>query len=324
MLKSTLRASQTIRNTRQLYLTIFKHYSIASNSSYLGDALSTDGSIPTVELAYDKHSPKGGAEDRLSPLIMLHGLFGSKANTRTISKQLASRLGRDIYCLDLRDFGDSPHIARLDYPSLAADVERFIHEQKLHKPILVGHSMGAKTAMAVALRRPDLPSIIVLVDNAPVSSHSGSTSPFSKYVNQLRLSLEKYHYSNIKDVDAQLAKVENSEQVRQFLLTNLVRGKKDDPIISRIPLSIIGDAITKGKIASWPFDPNYCKWSNGSALFIRGTNSEYVPDEYLQDIGAFFPNFEVKDIESGHWVISEKPNEFADVLIEFIERKEDI
>lgn len=299
--------------------------SYKNSPSYLGDALAVDGSIPTVRLAFDKHSPKNTPVEAQAPLLILHGLFGSKSNTRTVAKQLATKLSRDIYCLDLRNFGDSPHHPRLDYPALAADVEKFIDDARFEKkPILVGHSMGAKTAMAVALRRPELPGMVVSVDNAPIDLSTGSTSVFSKYVKLLRTSLEHHKYTNMKDVDSDLAAVEPRKEVRQFLLTNLNRGKTEEPITSRIPLDIIGDAIVAGKIAAWPYDCNVSRWTRGPALFIRGTESGYIPDELIPDIGRYFPDFEVRDIKAGHWVISEKPKEFIEVLVEFIEREEDI
>ncbi|EGW33184.1 uncharacterized protein SPAPADRAFT_71070 [Spathaspora passalidarum NRRL Y-27907] len=295
-----------------------------TDPTYLGDALDTK-SIETVELSYDKHSPEYEPTLVKSPLIFLHGLFGSKSNTRTVAKQLASRLDRDVYCLDLRNFGNSPHNPRLDYPSLAADVERFIQERKFPefaKPIVVGHSMGAKTAMALALRSPNLLSMLVAVDNAPVTVLA-SQSQFGKYVNQLRLALEKYKYTHIKDVDAKLEEVEPNKSIRQFLLTNLIRGKKHEHIKSRIPLDIIGDTISKGIISSWPYDSNISQWTKGPVLFIRGSKSVYVHDEIIPEIGKYFPDFEVRDVDSGHWVISEKPQEFMDILCEFIDRKED-
>ncbi|EMG49793.1 IMO32 Probable alcohol acetyltransferase [Candida maltosa Xu316] len=311
------------RQPYRLFSVKSTHFS-PTPSSYLGDALSTDGSIETVELAYDKYSPDQEPILFKSPLIFLHGLFGSRTNTRTVAKQLSTRLDRDVYCLDLRNFGTSPHHPRLDYPSFAADVEHWIEQQKFPdfaKPILVGHSMGAKTTMALALRRPDLPKFICSVDNAPIA-FGNSGSQFGKYVNQLRLSLEKYKYTNIKDVDAKLAEVEPSKYIRQFLLTNLNRGKRHEHVTSKIPLDIVGDAINKGIISSWPYDSNISRWT-GPALFIRGTASKYIPDEAIPEIAKFFPDFELRDIDSGHWVISEKPEEFMDVLSEFIERKED-
>lgn len=255
-------------------------------------------------------------------MIFLHGLFGTKTNNRTVAKQLALSMARDVYCLDLRNFGLSPHNARLDYPALAADVERFIDEHEMARPILIGHSMGAKAVMALALRRPDLPKMVVSVDNAPVCL-SASGGPFGKYIRQLRYALEVKKYTNIKDVDAELAKIEPNKVVRQFLLTNVHRGKKHEPCTSKIPLDIIGDAVAAGNIASWPYDSNVSRWTRGPALFVRGTESQYVPDDILPDIGNYFPDFEVRDVKSGHWVISEKPQEFMDVLTEFVERKED-
>ena len=293
------------------------------SSADLADALSLD--IPTVPLKFDRHSPPHHTgHDHKSPLIILHGLFGSKTNTRTVAKELAQRLERDVYCLDLRNFGSLPHDPRLDYPALAADVEQFVLDRKFNsKPILCGHSLGAKAVMAVALRRPHLPSMIVSVDNAPVNAHYLSGSPFSRYVRQLRMAVEQFRFTNIKDVDAKLAEVEPELTVRQFLLTNFNRNRKDEPVTSKIPLDIIGKALDAGNVASWPYDANVLRWSQGPALFVRGTKSTYVPDDVIPEIGKFFPKFEVRDIDSGHWVISERPQEFVDVLQEFIERKEE-
>lgn len=296
---------------------------LSSRPSYLSESFSQD--IETVKLASEEFEPLTQEGQNRSPLVFLHGLFGSKNNTRTVSKQLARNMDRRVIGLDLRNFGHSPHNSRLDYPALAKDVEEFIDDAKLSaKPILIGHSMGAKVAMAVALRRPDIPQMIVSVDNSPVDLTPASTSNFSKYVNQLRLSTEKYKYTNIKDVDAQLAKVEPNLAVRQFLLTNINRGKLDEQITSKVPLDIIGDSIISGTIAGFPFDLNLNRWSAGPSLFIRGTQSDYIADEYIPDIGRFFPDFELRDIDLGHWVISEKPHEFMEMLQEFVERKEDV
>ncbi|KAI5954258.1 hypothetical protein KGF54_002033 [Candida jiufengensis] len=275
--------------------------------------------IETVDLAFEEFI---GSNPEKSPLVILHGLFGSKANNRTVAKQLSETLARNVYTLDLRNFGSSPHIERLDYPSLSADVEKWITNQNFEsKPILIGHSMGAKTVMALALRKPNIPQMIVSVDNAPIT-FGHTDSKFNKYINQLRLGIEKYHYTNIKDVDSKLEEVEPNKVIRQFVLMNLNRGKKDDPITSKIPLEIIGNAISKGMIASWPYSSHENRWT-GPALFIRGTESNYIPDEVIPEISNFFPNFEIKDIDSGHWVISEKPKEFMEVLTDYIERHED-
>ncbi|OBA21885.1 alpha/beta-hydrolase [Metschnikowia bicuspidata var. bicuspidata NRRL YB-4993] len=292
-----------------------------NEGDYLGDALSLE--IKTVPLEFDKHEPQNKPESSKSPLVFLHGIFGLRSNTRTVARQLANSMGRDVFCLDLRNFGDSPHFDRLDYPALAADVERFVDEQKFeHKPVLVGHSMGAKTAMAVALRRPDLPKMVVSVDNVPVATLAVQLL-FPKYIRQLRHSLEVEKRTKMSDVDADLAQVEPTKEIRQFILKNVRSGLRTDVCRSKIPLETIANAVVKGNIANWPYDHHVAKWTKGPALFIRGTNSPYVPDEAIADIANYFPQFEVRDIEAGHWVISEKPAEFMDVLQEFVERKED-
>lgn len=307
----------------------YSHKNLSSSlhytADYLGDAMKIDGSIETVDLVYDKHSPSEPPQVEKSPLVILHGLFGSKTNNRTVARKLANRIERDVYCLDLRNFGGSPHIDRLDYPSLSADVERFVSTvlKDQPKPILLGHSMGAKTVMAVALRRPEIPKMIVSVDNAPVDLTINSVSMFNKYIQQLRIALEKHQYKDMKDVDAELAKVEPSKVVRQFLLTNLDRGKNDEVIKSKVPLKVISDAVVNGHISGWPYDHRISRWAKGPALFIRGTKSTYVPDDVIPDIGNYFPNFELVDIDSGHWVISEKPDAFMNALCDFIEKHEE-
>ncbi|ODQ82016.1 hypothetical protein BABINDRAFT_160229 [Babjeviella inositovora NRRL Y-12698] len=244
------------------------------------------------------------------------------------SRQLSEALKRDVYCVDLRNHGEAPHIDRLDYPSLAADVERFCADHKLTHPILVGHSMGAKTVMAVGLRSPELASMIVSVDNSPVDLSRGTGSVFARYVRQLKIITERVRpmVKDIKEADAILAQVEPRKEVRQFVFTNLTRVRKpavgEFPLQSKIPLKIIGDALDKGNISGWPFDSSYVRWS-GDILFIRGSMSTYVTDDLFPEIGKFFPRFEVKDVAAGHWLISENPKEFIEVLVEYVERKEE-
>lgn len=286
--------------------------------SVLSEAL---GKIPSVELNYDLHEPK--VVKNGNPLILLHGIFGSRNTHRSVGKALANRLSRQVYCPDLRNHGNSPHDPRMDYPALASDVENFIHQHKIQKPIVIGHSMGAKTAMAIPLRNPNLIKMLIAVDNAPINVVDTGSS-FTRYISSIKKSLEFYKFKNIKDVDNELAKVEPNQVIRAFLLTNMNRGKADEYITSKIPLDYINNALVAGNISAWPFDSNETRWSRGPVLFVRGTESNYVPDEAIPEIGKFFPNFELRDMKTGHWVISEKPNEFIDLVVDFIEKNEEL
>ena len=127
--------------------------------------------IPTVNLAFDRLKAPNKMGLNANPLVILHGFFGNKSNNRTLGKGLNEKLNRDVYLLDLRNHGRSPHIERHDYASMAHDVEKFIQTKinKEKKPIIIGHSMGAKVGMSVVLRKPDLCSMLVNMENAPVS-----------------------------------------------------------------------------------------------------------------------------------------------------------
>ena len=308
-----------IRFHRSLLSAVTKRsYYASSNQALTEQLMSKD--IPTVALSYDLINEQSSTIPR-SPVLILHGLFGSKSNNRSIARELNSRLERDIYCLDLRNHGDSPHDSRHDYPALAADVERFIKDHQLGQSIFLGHSMGGKAAMAVALRSKSLVEILISVDNAPVNLQP--SSKFIEYVKILQQLENNPEITTAKEANNEFKKYEDNDSVRQFLLQNLRKDKETGLMTSRVPLDIMKKALIKGNVASWEFDPNYASWS-GPALFIRGAKSTYVPDEYLPDIGRFFPNFEVREIDAGHWVMAEKPKESVDAIVEFIQRHEDI
>ncbi|KAI5862852.1 alpha/beta-hydrolase [Durotheca rogersii] len=260
-----------------------------------------------VLLDFDRHGPGPGGRDPLdAPVLFLHGLFGSKKNNRTVSRALAQRLGRYVYTLDLRNHGDSPHVYRHDYLAMAADVAGFIRDRALQNSILIGHSMGAKAAMTLCLGEPELVAGLVAVDNAPVDAELGGA--FVQRIEGMRL-VEEAGVSVQSDADALLAPFEPDAAVRQFLLSNLRRpfnnigGRR-----FRIPLGILARALPR--LGDFPFkDPALARFP-GPALFVRGTRSPYVPDDVLPLVGSFFPRFRLADIDAGHWVISEKPEEF--------------
>lgn len=165
--------------------------------------------------------------------------------------------------------------------------------------------MGAKAAMTVALRRRFPIANLISVDNAPVDA--ALKSDFGKYVQAMR-KIADASVTKQSEADAILKEHEPSLPIRQFLLTNLARDKEDGIQKWRIPIRILGNALDH--MADFPFrDPDEVRWE-GPALFVRGTKSHYVSDETLPLIGRFFPRFEVVDVDCGHWVISEKPEEF--------------
>ncbi|PSS02421.1 Alpha/Beta hydrolase protein [Coniella lustricola] len=272
----------------------------------------------TVKLGYDLHEaekPVSNDPNHESPILFMHGLFGSKRNNRAISKALARDLGRSIYALDLRNHGESPHAPRHDYSAMAEDVDAFIKEHSIDQPTLVGHSMGAKTAMVLALQSPRMIKDIVSVDNAPVDATL--STDFAKYVRAMK-KIEDAGVSSQRKADELLAEVEESLPIRQFLLSNL--HTKDGLKKFRVPIDILGKALSH--MGDFPHkEPGKVRFER-PALFVRGTKSKYVPDEVLPVVGEFFPLFEVADIDAGHWVISESPEAFRDAVVRFLSPKE--
>lgn len=283
-------------------------------------------SIPSVPLVSEvlKYE-KRDSDATESPVIVLHGLFGSKQSNRTMSRFLVSGLKRNVYSLDLRNHGESPHIARHDYPAMANDVEKWVVEHNFaHKPILVGHSMGAKVAMSCVLRKPDMFAAFCAIDNAPATTMP--TPKFPKYVKQLLAIVNNPECSTNKQALEALGKVEQNLMIRQFLMTTLTKYKDEKTGKSRyrekIPLELLNDAIVKGNIANWEFNSWVHKWS-GPALFIRGTESTFCSDDFITDVARFFTNFEIRDIKGSHYVNTEKPQECAEAITTFIEKVED-
>lgn len=159
--------------------------------------------------------------------------------------------------------------------------------------------------MALALRSPNLVANIAAVDNAPVDKIL--SRDFAKYVQSMK-KIQAAGVTRQAEADAILKEVEESLAIRQFLLGNLYRPEGHKTQEFRVPLDILGRSLDN--LGDFPYkNPGEIRFSK-PALFIRGTKSKYVPDEVLPLIGQFFPRFQLVDIEAGHWLISEKPEDF--------------
>lgn len=276
--------------------------------------------ISTVPLAYDLHEPKGGAHPEGKPIVFLHGLFGSKINNRSVSKALARDLKRNVYCLDLRNHGDSPHTDVHDYNSMTADVIQFIEDQDLGPVTIIGHSMGAKVAMALALLHGDMVESCIPIDNAPIDTRLSSN--FATYIRGMQ-EIDRHKVHTHKEAYEIMSKYEKNVAIQQFLLSNMKKAHGRREYHFRIPLDVLGKSLNN--MGDFPFnnqaghkDLRY----TGPALFVRGSLSTYVPDEALPIIGEYFPRFIVKDVEAGHWLISEKPHDFVRIVEEFLTRED--
>jgi pimeloyl-ACP methyl ester carboxylesterase len=170
--------------------------------------------------------------------------------------------------------------------------------------------------MVLALRNPNAISALIPIDNSPIDA--ALKSDFGRYVQGMRV-VEDAKVSKQSDADAILHKYEQALPIRQFLLTNLTRSPDTKALKFRIPIKTLASHLDH--MADFPFrDPDEARYE-GPTLFVRGTKSHYIADEALPLIGRFFPRFELLDIESGHWVVSEKPEEFRRGVVDFLQRK---
>lgn len=243
------------------------------------------------------------------PILILHGVFGSSDNWFSISKMIAEK-GFAVYAIDARNHGQSPRSQAFSYDVMADDLNEFIEDNHLEKPIIIGHSMGGKVVMHFAMKYPQKFSKLIIVDIAPkfYPSHHG-------HIIQGLNSIDLENLKNRNEAETQLVKFVSNVGERQFLLKNLYRtenGKFDWrinlPVLSKEIYQVGGDFTDVHEVSE-------------PTLFIRGSESGYIFDEDIPVIKNIFPNAIIETIEgAGHWVQAEKPAEFVEAVLNFVRR----
>jgi esterase len=233
------------------------------------------------------------------PILLLHGLLGSSDNWHTIAGLLSDRYR--VITADLRNHGRSPHAYGFTYQLLAEDVHELIEDLKLTKPIVVGHSMGGKAAMELALRYPDLLQGIVVEDMIP----GETTAENGRFVKAL-LGVDPTGLDSRKQVEELLSRDVENRVLLLFLLKNL-RRNTEGSLEWRVNLRSLDDNYRE----IWKQLDEDRDW-DGPALFIRGGRSRTVPGDRLEELFAYFPKAKIVTVErAGHWV-------HADALAEFL------
>ncbi|HBR98051.1 MAG TPA: alpha/beta hydrolase [Gammaproteobacteria bacterium] len=239
------------------------------------------------------------------PLVILHGLFGSWENWGSQAKRLAEHF--TVYLMDARNHGQSPHHEAMDYDHMAADVIATMGEHAVEQAAFIGHSMGGKTAMQVALTSPERVSRLVVVDIAPKAY-----APHHEGIFEGLFALNLAQLSRRSDVDTQLKSHVDDPNIRAFLLKNLRREgtgfgwKMHLEAIHRNYAHIIG-----GITGDMPY--------SGPTLFIKGATSDYLQTSDRAGIAALFPQVTAKTIDgAGHWPHSEKGAVFYKIADDFL------
>ncbi|WCL82083.1 alpha/beta fold hydrolase [Saprospira sp. CCB-QB6] len=239
------------------------------------------------------------------PIVIMHGMFGMLDNWQYVAKELAEEYM--VFLVDLRNHGKSPHSEEFSYALMADDVRKFMEENWLYEAKIVGHSMGGKVAMQLALEEPDMVEQLVVVDIAP-KSYRGNHETIIAAMQSLPLG----ELENRSAAEAHLRKSIHEEGVVQFLLKNLsrertggYRWKMNLPVIASHYREILANSLPEEQY-------------EGPTLFIQGLNSHYINPEELSDYQHYFPAAQITPIaDAGHWVHAEQPQAFLAALRKF-------
>ncbi|WP_330924385.1 alpha/beta fold hydrolase [Candidatus Sororendozoicomonas aggregata] len=230
-----------------------------------------------------------------SDLISIHGLFGSLENLGTLNRSLAANF--TVHALDLRNHGRSPHSDTMNYRLMVQDIVVYMDTLGLTSVDLVGHSMGGKVAMSVALQAPERVRKLIVMDVAPVTYLARHDDVFSGFY-----AIDLDTLKGRSDADKVLAHYVKEKAVRQFLLKNLYKNEHGQ---YRWRMNLAGihanySSLMEGQSASAPFE--------GDTLFLKGGESDYIQPEHRSAVLSLFPNASVKIIpEAGHWLHAQKP-----------------
>ena len=237
-----------------------------------------------------------------APLVIAHGLFGSGRNWGVIARRLADE--REVIAVDMRNHGDSFRDARHDYPALADDLAEVIADAGGRADV-VGHSMGGKAAMMLALRHGAAVRRLVVADIAPVA-YSHSQQPFIDAMRAVDLS----RVARRSDAEADLARRGVEPALQSFFTQSLdVAGRR-----WRLNL----DALEAQMPAIMGFPDADARW-DGPALFLTGAESDYVRAEHRPMIRARFPRARFARLPgAGHWLHADRPRAFEAAVRVFL------
>jgi esterase len=236
------------------------------------------------------------------PLLIAHGLFGSARNWGVIARRLSDR--GEVVAVDMRNHGDSPRAASHGYPDLAADLAEVIGTALTPPADVLGHSMGGKAAMVLALTRPDLVRRLVVADIAPVA-YGHSQQPQIDAMRRVELARVTSR------AEAEVQMQAESPAIAAFLLQSLDLGER------RWKLNLDVLEAEMGRITGWPE-------VGGSfprpALFLTGALSGYVRPEHRATIRTLFPRARFASLAgAGHWLHAERPREFEETVRAFLD-----
>jgi len=250
------------------------------------------------------------------PLIILHGLYGSSDNWGTIAKKLSVNF--TVYLPDQRNHGQSPHSEIHDYNSMRDDLFELVTDLSLKRFFLAGHSMGGKTAIAFALKWPEMLNGLLIADISPFTYESDTHSAYSQHASILNavLSVDFDRISTRAEAEKLLTTEIPSDKIRGLIMKNIQRTSGNSFSWKINPSSLLSnlEKIMTGIKREADFNQQITGFP---VIFLRGGDSDYIPKSDFRDILHVFPAAEIIDVPgAGHWIQVDKPDE----VVKYIKR----
>ena len=240
-------------------------------------------------------------------ILILHGFLGSGDNWISVSRKL-NDIGFTIHLIDQRNHGRSFHSEKFDYELMCEDLFNYIEYYNVINPILIGHSMGGKTAMRFSLKYPELIQKLIVLDTSP-REYPVLHQAIIDSLKEIDLSI----YNTRNSVDDKLKESIKQKDLRNFLMKNIYR-TNDGKLSFRFNLRSLSKNI--GNIGKKIESDNQF---NADVIFIKGENSEYINESDKESINILFPNSKFYIIpNAGHWLHVDNPNDFLSVLLSTI------
>ncbi len=251
------------------------------------------------------------------PCVIIHGLYGSSDNWLSIARELS--VDFEVYVVDLRNHGNSPHSDEFSIKAMAEDIHEFFIDMHLSKVVLMGHSLGGKVAMEFALEYQELLAKLIIVDIAPrnyLEKDFIGQNNHKEIINILR-EADLSKYKNRGDALAELGKIDESGRLKFFMMKNIKRGK-NGVLEWKINIKAIADNLS---MILNQFDIDVRKITIPT-LFIKGEQSKYITAEDIIFLTEKMKRVRIETIKgASHWLHSEKPQEFVKLVKEFVKIK---
>ncbi|CAH0549435.1 unnamed protein product [Brassicogethes aeneus] len=302
---------------KRLNYTFGGNNSFMKKDSFSDNTKSQDG----VNMAYSSYETTMSIPNEPTPLVIFHGLFGSKSNWNAFSKvyhNMGKPGKRRVFAVDARNHADSPFTESHSYDDMVMDLKKFVKKMNLPKVSLLGHCMGGRACMLFSLKYPELVDKLIVSDISPITTSINFKSICLLFSIMKVIKLPKnIPLSQAKsEVNRQLIPVVPNKALRTFMMNNLVQ-TTDGSYKWSLNLPTLMNNYEN--VAGFPEMHNAA--FEGPVLFLGGGNSDFIQKSDLSKIQKLFPKAELKYMEgTGHWLQTEKPIEFLKITVDFLNK----